>query len=88
MEEFEAIAFSMTKGEISPVFTTQLGFHLCKLMDRRSPEAVPFEEVREKVTAKLLDETRDQKFNAFLEALKARAEVKDTDPPEEGNCGH
>lgn len=88
MEEFEAIAFSMTKGEISPVFTTQLGFHLCKLMDRRSPEAVPFEEVREKVKAKWLDETRDEKFNAFLETLKAQADVKDTDPAEGGNCGH
>lgn len=88
MEEFEAIAFSMTKGEISPVFTTQLGFHLCKLMDRRSPEAVPFEEVREKVKSKLVDETRDQKFNAFLEELKSKADVKDTDPPEGENCGH
>lgn len=88
MEEFEAIAFSMTKGEISPVFTTQLGFHLCKLMDRRSPEAIPFEEVRERVKAKLLDETRDQKFNTFLDKLRGSAEIKDTDPPEESNCGH
>lgn len=88
MEEFETIAFSMEKGEISPVFTTQLGFHLCKLMDRRSPEAVPFEEVREKVKTKYLDDSRDQKFNAYLERLKSEADVKDTDPQEGCGCAH
>jgi parvulin-like peptidyl-prolyl isomerase len=88
MEEFETIAFSMIKGEISPIFTTQLGFHLCKLMDRRSPEAVPFEEVQEKVKTKWLDDTRDQKFNAFLEQLKAKADVKDDDPDSSAGEGH
>lgn len=86
MEEFEAIAFSMAIGEISPVFVTQLGFHLCRVTDRKPAEPKPFEEVRELVKIRILEEHRDRKFNEFVEELKKTAKIEDTDPPEE-NCG-
>lgn len=89
MEEFEAIAFSMNENEISPVFTTQLGFHIAKVIGRRPPAPVPFEEAKQAVRNRLLDEYRDEKFNAFLEELKATAVIEDTDPPDDSaNCGH
>lgn len=89
MEEFETIAFSMGEGEISPVFTTQLGFHVCTVTGRRPPVARPFDEVKDAVKERFIEEYRDQKFNAFLEELKAAAKIEDTDPPDEGaNCGH
>ena len=88
MEEFEAIAFSMREGEISPVFTTQLGFHIARVMGRRPPEPLPFEQVKEAVRNRLLDEYRDEKFNEFLDGLKSAAKIEDTDPEEGMNCGH
>jgi parvulin-like peptidyl-prolyl isomerase len=89
MEEFETIAFSMGEGEISPVFTTQLGFHICTLTGRKPSVARPFHEVRDEVKNRFLEEHRDKKFNAFLEELKAAAKIEDTDPPDEGvNCAH
>lgn len=89
MEEFETIAFSMGEGEISPVFTTQLGFHICTVTDRRPATPQPFDDVKDAVKERFLEEYRDQKFNAFLEELKANAKIEDTDPPDEGaNCGH
>jgi len=83
MEEFETIAFSMDKGEISPVFTTQLGFHLCKLMDVRPASAIPFDEIRDKVAAAFVEHRRDEKFNIYLASLKQSASIQDTDPDEE-----
>lgn len=80
MEEFESIAFSMNEGEISPVFTTQLGFHLCKVTGRKPPVPVPFSEVRDRVKHAFLEEYRDSKFNTFVDDLKAKADVQDTDP--------
>ncbi|MCA1964376.1 MAG: peptidyl-prolyl cis-trans isomerase [Prosthecobacter sp.] len=89
MEEFETIAFSMREGEISPVFTTQLGFHVCTVLERRPPEPIPFEEVRDAIRQRILEEAKDAKFNAFIEQLKSSAEIRDTDPPEENcGCGH
>lgn len=83
MEEFEVIAFSLNEGEISPVFTTQLGLHLCTILGRKPPEPRPFEEAKEEVRQRMLDEYRDQKFNAFLEELKAAANIVDTEPEHE-----
>jgi len=88
MEEFETIAFSMGEGEISPVFTTQLGFHVCKVTGRKPSVARRFEEVREEVKARFIEEHRDKKFHAFLAELKAGAKIEDTDPEDEAVCGH
>ena len=88
MEEFEAIAFSMNEDEISPVFTTQLGFHVAKLTGRRPTAPLPFEEVKDAVKSRMLEEYRDAKFHAFLEELKKGAKVEDTDPPESEASGH
>jgi parvulin-like peptidyl-prolyl isomerase len=89
MEEFETIAFSLRIGEISPVFVTQLGFHVCTVLDRRPSVPLPFEEVRELVARRVLETHRDQKFNELVDGLKAAASIEDTDPePEEGSSGH
>ena len=83
MEEFEVIAFSMNVGEISPVFTTQLGLHLCKVLGRKSPEPRQFEEAITDVRQRMLEEHRDQKFNVFLQELRAAAQIVDEDPPDQ-----
>jgi len=80
MEEFEVIAFSMNEGEISPVFTTQLGLHICTLIGRRPPQPKPFEEVRDPVRQQIIDAHRDTCFNAFIESLKKTAVIQDSDP--------
>lgn len=82
MEEFEAIAFSMNEGEISPVFTTQLGFHICKLTGRKPAVPKPFEEVKDEVRHRMLEQHRDEKFNVFVDELKKGAKIEDTDPDE------
>lgn len=80
MEEFETIAFSMGEGEISPVFTTQLGYHICTVTGRKPSVARPLDEVKGAVQERFLEEHRDKKFNAFLDELKAAAKIEDTDP--------
>jgi len=86
MEEFEAIAFSMGTDELSPVFTTQLGFHLCKVVGRHDPAPVPLADIKEAVVNRMIEEDRDRKFNAFVDELKAGAAIEDTEPCGEG-CG-
>ena len=87
MEEFEAIAFSMNVGEVSPVFVTHLGFHICKLVERKPAVPKPFEEVREMVKMRFLETHRDRRFNEFVEELKKTAKIEDTDPDEDCGCG-
>jgi hypothetical protein len=88
MEEFEAIAFSMNESEVSPVFTTQLGFHICKLTGRKPAVPKPFDEVKDEVRLRMLEQHRDEKFNVFVDDLKKDAKIEDTDPDEAPGSGH
>lgn len=82
MPEFETIAFSLDIGEISPVFSTHLGLHLCTVTDRKPPEPKPFEAVKEAALDLLCSLHREKKIEAFVERLKAEAKIEDTDPDE------
>ncbi|HCN27624.1 MAG TPA: hypothetical protein DIT64_02330 [Verrucomicrobiales bacterium] len=86
MEEFEAIAFSMNPGEISPVFVTQLGFHICTVLERKAAEPLPFPAVKDAVRERVLETRKDLLFHEFIEGLKAAATVEDTDP-DGSDCG-
>jgi len=87
MEEFEALAFSMDEGEVSPVFVTPLGLHICKVTGREPATPRPFEEVKDNVRQRMTEEHRDKKFNTFVDELKAGAKIEDTDPEEDCGCG-
>jgi hypothetical protein len=87
MEEFESIAFSMDENEVSPVFSTPLGLHICKLTGREPAVPKPFDEVKDNVRQRMIEEHRDQKFNVFVDELKKNANIQDTDPDDGCGCG-
>jgi hypothetical protein len=86
MEEFETIAFSMAEGELSPVFMTPLGFHVCKVMGRRPAAPIPFDECKDAVRSRMTEQARDEKFNAFVASCKAASTVTDSDPDSAVAC--
>lgn len=49
--EFEDVAFSLTKGEVSQPFLTPAGIHILKVVDRR--EKPSFETVRDELTERM-----------------------------------
>ncbi len=67
MKEFEDVAFSLGKGEISKPFRTAAGYHIVKVMDRAQLE--PFEEKKEEIMRRL---NRMGEGNKGVEALVAR----------------
>ena len=77
MDEFELITFSMEVGEISPVFSTQWGMHLAKLIERRCPEPIPLEEVKDEIRELIKAENRESKLKAYIEKLKETATIKE-----------
>ena len=67
MKEFEDVAFSLGKDEISKPFRTAAGYHIVKVSDRAQLE--PFEEKKEEIMRRL---TRMGEGNKGVEALVAR----------------
>ncbi|WP_294562689.1 peptidylprolyl isomerase [uncultured Bacteroides sp.] len=67
--EFETVAFSLPKGEISQPFFTPEGLHILKVIDRR--EMSGYEDVRSELTERLRrKEALDKGTEAVVERLK------------------
>ena len=75
--EFEKVAFALQAGEVSEPVRTQFGWHLILLHERNEPETTPFEEVQEQIISFLHERRKDEKFDAFLDSLKAKAEIEE-----------
>lgn len=77
VQAFEDAAFALEAGEISDLVVTSFGVHIIKLIDRRAPKKMPFNEVSAKIEAKLKSkiwlETREQ----IIEQYRSRMLVSD-----------
>jgi peptidyl-prolyl cis-trans isomerase C len=73
---FDQAAFSLKPGEISDIVTTQFGYHIIKVTERRAPSTVPFEQVSGRIKEFLTEQQKQQKVEAFVTALKQKAKIE------------
>ncbi len=74
--EFEQMAFSSKEGEISPVFKTQFGYHILKVIKKYPYEQVPFEKAKPYIVKMLKNNKIRDKFEEYLKGLNAKANIK------------
>ena len=76
-EEFELVAFSMNVGEVSPVFTSGVGYHIVKVTGHKPSAAKPSDEVKNDVRTLLLQQRRQEKMRELVASLQAKAHIED-----------
>src|SRR6267378_1084534 len=69
--EFEKVAFSLQRGQISDLVKTQYGFHIIKVMDKETAHTKPFEEVRDSLRAPLLLSQADKQASDIADQMSA-----------------
>jgi peptidyl-prolyl cis-trans isomerase D len=69
VKAFEDAAFSMKKGEISPVVESDFGFHIIRLTDIKAPKQKTFEEMKPEIEADLLKQQAQKKFAELAEGF-------------------
>lgn len=68
----EDMAFSMNVGDISPVFPSHHGYHILMLTDRKEPEPISFEEIKDKLKARLIALEREFFLQKHIQELRER----------------
>ena len=77
-EEFEMVTFSMRVGELSPVFPSTHGIHIARVTDRRPAAVKPFDEVRDEVRNRWLEQRKQERTAALVRELEAGATIEES----------
>lgn len=71
----EAVAFSMSPGQVSGAVKASDGFHVIKVLDRREGSAPSFEEIRGRAIEMVTGNKKDEAFSDWLRSAYANAKV-------------
>ena len=71
VKEFQAVAFTLPKGQVSDLVKTQYGFHIIKVLDKEAAHTKPFDEVRVQIQPQLLNNEVDKQASETADKLAA-----------------
>ncbi|MCS7063390.1 MAG: peptidylprolyl isomerase [Methylacidiphilales bacterium] len=74
--ELMAAANTLSKGQISPVITTNEGYYILKLTDLKAESVTPLSKVREQIHNQLLQEEQTKRMQEWVDSLRAKAFIK------------
>ena len=73
---FEQAAFGLKPGTISDIVETNFGYHLIKVIDKKSESTIPYNDVKERLEQHLKQKKIQKEITSYVDKLKAKAKVE------------
>ncbi len=77
--QFDEVLFRLAVGQVSDVISTDYGFHLFKVLEKKPPRKKDLMEVRSTIEQRLLAKLKEEGQQEFVKGLRAKADVKVND---------
>lgn len=71
----DEVIFNLKIGDVSPVLTTEMGYHIFKVTERRERREKSLEEVRDMIEDFLIRKETRKRFNEWMQDLKKNAYI-------------
>ena len=75
VKPFEDAAFSQEKNVIGPVITTEFGYHIIQVLDKKPAKKIALETVKDKIYAYLEQQKKSEAFTDVLKNLQQKAKI-------------
>jgi hypothetical protein len=72
---FDQVCFSLTKGEVSDVTASELGYHIFKVLEREDERPLTFDESKETLRSELREARQREKERALIDSLVAKHRI-------------
>jgi peptidyl-prolyl cis-trans isomerase C len=69
-------AFSLTKDQVSDVVKSNMGFHLMQLVEKKPVEKTQFNEIKESLKFRLLEQKNNIEMKKYVDALVDKSDIK------------
>ena len=75
-DNFDDIAFSLGKNEISKIVKTEFGFHIILLEERQEERYIPFNKVRQRLMYEIFNSRKETMVDDYYNDLKKNYIIK------------
>jgi parvulin-like peptidyl-prolyl isomerase len=71
----DQVIFKMTEGEVSGIIETEIGFHVVKMIEKKAPHPVEYQDVSDDLKNYLARKNFTQKLEKYIKTLRSKASI-------------